>query len=188
MSVNFQLKTVYIPPGPYIFGPRPYRGVQVWMEWYVHTWTPPIYFPPGPYILLSNQQKRHFWYDFIHLLRHIICIIFIVIFMFPNAMFPIYKSMFPISNVCFQYTNYVSKRLFMFPISNFCFQYPMYVSNIHFLFPNANDVSKRQCFQCMFPIYIEPIWSMVTRPKFGSQIMNFKGHTGGKILDLPAYI
>ena len=39
----------------------------------------------------------------------------------------------------------------------------------------------------MFPIYIEPIWSMVTRPKFGSQIMNFIGHTGGKILDLPAY-
>ena len=84
-------------------------------------------------------------------------------------MFPMYKLcfqsnsyvsniqiMFPISDVCFQYTDYVSKRLFMFPISNFCFQYPMHVSNIHFLFPNANDVSKRQCFQCMFPIYIEP--------------------------------
>ena len=28
---------------------------------------------------------------------------------------------------------------------------------------------------------------MVTRPKFGHQIMNFIGHTGGKILDLPAY-
>ena len=32
----------------------------------------------------------------------------------------------------------------------------MYVSNIHFLFPNANDVSKRHSFQCMFPIYMEP--------------------------------
>ena len=27
------------------------------------------------------------------------------------------------------------------------------------MFPNANDVSKRQCFQCMFPIYIEPKWT-----------------------------
>ena len=32
----------------------------------------------------------------------------------------------------------------------------MFVSNIQFMFPNANDVSKRQCFQCMFPIYMEP--------------------------------
>jgi len=169
MTVYFQLKAVYIPPGPYIFGRRPFIFQQDRIFYY-----------------LINKSVT---FDIIiHLLCHTICIIFIIIFMFPNAMFPIYNSMFPISNVCFQYTNYVSKRLFMFPISNFCFQYPMYVSNIHFLFPNANDVSKRQCFQCMFPIYIEPIWSMVTRPKFGSQIMNFKGHTGGKILDLPAYI
>ena len=30
------------------------------------------------------------------------------------------------------------------------------VSNIPFLFPNSNDVSKRQCFRCMFPIYMDP--------------------------------
>merc|ERR1711914_25392 len=28
------------------------------------------------------------------------------------------------------------------------------------MFPNENDVSKRQCFQCMFPIYMEPEFSV----------------------------
>ena len=69
---------------------------------------------------------------------------------------------------CFQYPEYVSKRFFMFPISFFCFQYPMYVSNIHFMFPNANDVSKLQCFQSMFPIYMEPSTAVHGRPaRFG---------------------
>ena len=68
------------------------------------------------------------------------------ILMFPNALFPISNSMFPISDVCFQYTNYVSKRLFMFPISNLCFQYPMYVSKW------------KWCFQTtMFPMYVSNI-------------------------------
>ena len=69
---------------------------------------------------------------------------------FPQ--YPLY-----VSNLkwCFQYPTLVSNILCMFPISNFCFQYAMYVSNIHFLFPNANDVSKRHSFQCMFPIYME---------------------------------
>ena len=32
------------------------------------------------------------------------------------------------------------------------YMFPTYI----FLFPNANDVCKRQYFQSMFPIYIEP--------------------------------
>ena len=44
----------------------------------------------------------------------------------------------------------------MFPNAFSCFQYPIFVSNIQSMFPNENDVSKRQCFQCMFPIYMEP--------------------------------
>ena len=62
--------------------------------------------------------------------------------------------------LCFQYTDYVSNLIPMFPIYKLCFQYPMYVSNIHFMFPNSNDVSKRQCFQCMFPIYMEPFFKI----------------------------
>ena len=47
---------------------------------------------------------------------------------------------------CFQYTGYVSKRLFMFPISNFCFQYPTHVSK------------SELCFQTtMFPMYVSNI-------------------------------
>ena len=51
---------------------------------------------------------------------------------------------------------YVSNIQVTFPNVFSCLQYPIYVSNIQSMFPNANDVSKRQCFQCMFPIYIEP--------------------------------
>ena len=42
-------------------------------------------------------------------------------------MFPIYRLMFPISNVCFQYTFFVSNRQWCFQTTMF----PMYVSNIH---------------------------------------------------------
>ena len=56
----------------------------------------------------------------------------------------------------------------MFPIYRKCFQTPFCVFNIqfffqytvyyiHLLFPNSNDVSKRQYFQFMFPIYMEPL-------------------------------
>ena len=69
-----------------------------------------------------------------------------IIFMFPNALFPIYNFMFPIWNVCFQYTDYVSKRLLTFPMSDFCFQYPIYVSKW------------KWCFQTkMFPMYVSNI-------------------------------
>ena len=78
---------------------------------------------------------------------------------------------------CFRYAEYVSNLIRMFPTSDFCFQYPMHVSNIHFLFPNANDVSKRQCFQCMFPIYIEPInlvqvWIRTLRARWETNFAN----------------
>ena len=59
--------------------------------------------------------------------------------------------------LCFQYETYVSNIQFMFPNAFICFQYPIFVSNIQSMFPNANDVSKRQYFQCMFPNYIEPV-------------------------------
>ena len=36
-------------------------------------------------------------------------------------------------------------------------EFSVYVSNIC-VFPNKCDVSKRQCFQCMFPIHMEPYW------------------------------
>ena len=66
--------------------------------------------------------------------------------------------------ICFQYMC-VSKRKwwFQYPVyaSNLIRMFPMCVSNIHFLFPNANDVSKRLCFQCMFPIYTEPSYNFL---------------------------
>ena len=37
-----------------------------------------------------------------------------------------------------------------------------YVSNTQFMFPNCDDVSKRQCLRCMFPIFTEP--SRITTP------------------------
>ena len=58
------------------------------------------------------------------------------------------KWLLYVSNIkrCFQYTGYVSKRLFMFPISNFCFQYPIHVSKW------------KWCFQTiMFPMYVSNI-------------------------------
>ena len=63
---------------------------------------------------------------------------------------------FQYTTLCFQYKTYVSNIQFLFPISYVCFQYPIFVSNIQSMFPNANDVSKRHSFQCMFPIYMEP--------------------------------
>ena len=69
---------------------------------------------------------------------------------------------------------YVSKIKRMFPNAFSCFQYPIFVSNIQYMFPNENDVSKRQCFQCMFPIYIEPMWRF-------EQFLVFQSHKG-KIL------
>jgi len=54
------------------------------------------------------------------------------------------KWLLYVSNIkrCFQYTGYVSKRLFMFPISNFCFQYPIHISKC------------KRCFQStMFSMY-----------------------------------
>ena len=77
---------------------------------------------------------------------------------------PVNDASLYISNICmFSNESDVSNIENMFPILFVCFHYPMYVCvmfpiNI-FLFPNANDVSKRQCIQCMFPIYIEPILS-----------------------------
>ena len=59
-------------------------------------------------------------------------------------------------SLCFQYPKYVSNIQIMFPNAFLCFQYPICVSNIRCMFPNENDVSKLQCFQSMFPIYIEP--------------------------------
>ena len=55
------------------------------------------------------------------------------------------KVMFRICRIGFQSNSYVSNMILEY------WQYQMYVSNILFLFPNADDVSKRQCFQCMFP-------------------------------------
>ena len=115
-----------------------------------------IFFAKGPYSFREKTVYFQFC-DRIISVRTIcfICdpkfaefnlIIFIIILMFPNALFPISKSLFPISEVCFQYTNYVSKRLFMFPISNLCFQYPIHVSKW------------KWCFQTtMFPIYVSNI-------------------------------
>ena len=63
---------------------------------------------------------------------------------------------FQYPTLCFQYPMYVSNIQIMFPNAFLCFQYPICVSNIRCMFPNENDVSKLQCFQSMFPIYIEP--------------------------------
>ena len=63
---------------------------------------------------------------------------------------------FQYTNLCFQYKMYISNIQILFPNAFICFQYPICVSNIRSMFPNENDVSKLQCFQCMFPIYIEP--------------------------------
>ena len=115
-----------------------------------------IFLAKGPYSFREKTVYFQFWDRIISVKTvRFICgpkfaefslIIFIIILMFPNALFPISNSMFPISDVCFQYTNYVSKRLFMFPISNLCFQYPMYVSKW------------KWCFQTtMFPMYVSNI-------------------------------
>ena len=64
---------------------------------------------------------------------------------------------FQYPSLCFQYPKYVSNIQIMFPNAFLCFQYPICVSNIRCMFPNENDVSKLQCFQSMFPIYIEPV-------------------------------
>ena len=45
MTVYFQLKTIYIPPGPYI-SPRPY------------IFKDRIFYFSGPYILLSNRNRH----------------------------------------------------------------------------------------------------------------------------------
>ena len=61
-----------------------------------------------------------------------------------------------VSKICvFQSESDVPNRQNIFLISILCFRYPINIFNIHFLFPNSYDVSKRQCFQCMFSIYIE---------------------------------
>ena len=52
----------------------------------------------------------------------------------------------------------------MFPTSNDCFGTTDCVSKVHFSFRTSVEypidfcVSNRQCFQCMFPNYISPIW------------------------------
>ena len=75
-----------------------------------------------------------------------------------------------VSNICmFPNESDVFNMQIMFPNAFLCFQYPIFVSNIQSMFPNANDVSKRQCFQCMFPIYIEPYWR-VWRTKLKSNL------------------
>ena len=94
-------------------------------------------------------------------------IILFIFYAMPYALFALsflcfQMQCFQYTNLCFQYKRYVSNIQFMFPNAFLCFQYPIFVSNIQSMFPNAKDVSKRQCFQCMFPIYIEPDTPVLT--------------------------
>ena len=111
---------------------------------------------------ISSKLLRN--HEVIDIVTYIVWIIQYTLRATPQIMF---RYMFPIY-VCFQ-----TKVMFpMLPSSKTCLNKsphfekkssknpPRYgrspVSNIHFLLQNANDVSERQCFQCMFPIYIEP--------------------------------
>ena len=119
------------------------------MEWYVHTWTP----------LYIFRQDRIFYY----LINKSVTfdMILFIFYAISYALFSLsflcfQMQCFQYISLCFQYQTYVSNIQIMFPNAILCFQYPIFVSNIQSMFPNANDVSKRQCFQCMFPIYMEP--------------------------------
>ena len=119
-------------------------------------------FIPGPPLYIFRQDRIFYYLINKSVTFDMILFIFYAISyaLFSLSFLCFQMQCFQYISLCFQYQTYVSNIQIMFPNAILCFQYPIFVSNIQSMFPNANDVSKRQCFQCMFPIYIEPLKSV----------------------------
>ena len=73
------------------------------------------------------------------------------------------KSPTIVSNVffCFQSTSHVSIIQILFPIYAYVSNVRCIFPTLYTLFPSWSYISKLQCFQCMFPIYMKPYFSLV---------------------------